>query len=136
MNIRKNLLFSPRAHKDNLVFEQVVKLLHIDHLLENLPANISGGEAQRCAIGRALLSQPKLLLLDEPFSALDNRRRFMLMPYISMVAKNFKIPVIVVSHELADLKQLNANILFMKNGTVSNRFDNQDLEEKLCKWSV
>ena len=136
MNIRKNLLFSPRANKESPVFDQVVKLLHIDHLLENFPANLSGGEAQRCSIGRALLSEPKILLLDEPFSALDNRRRFMLMPYISMIAKNFKIPVIVVSHELADLRQLDARIIFMKHGFVYDMPDTSDRKTKSCKWSV
>ena len=87
-------------------FDQVVELLGIAPLLARRPANLSGGEAQRVAIGRALLSQPALLLLDEPLSALDQARREELIPYLQRVRDDLAIPMLYVSHTLDDVRRI------------------------------
>lgn len=87
-------------------FDAVVELLGIGALLERRVANLSGGEAQRIALGRALLSQPALLLLDEPLSMLDQARREELIPYLQRVRDETTLPILYVSHSAEEVKRL------------------------------
>lgn len=86
--------------------DDVVDLLGIGALLDRRTANLSGGEAQRVAIGRALLSQPSLLLLDEPLSSLDRARRDELLPYLRRLRDDVSLPMVVVSHHDDGLRTL------------------------------
>ncbi len=99
-------------------FDNLVELLGIGHLLERLPNSLSGGEKQRVAIGRALLSAPDLLLLDEPLASLDIPRKRELLPYLQRLAKEIRIPVLYVSHSLEEILHLADNVLVLDGGQV------------------
>ncbi len=87
-------------------FDDIVALLGIGALLQRRPRHLSGGEAQRVAIGRALLSQPALLLLDEPLSALDAARREELIPYLQRVRDELALPMLYVSHREEEVRRI------------------------------
>ena len=108
LDVRRNLGYGRHARGDvqTFAFDQVVELLGIAPLLARRPANLSGGEAQRVAIGRALLSQPALLLLDEPLSALDQARREELIHYLQRVRDDLAMPMLYVSHTLDDVRRI------------------------------
>ncbi|AUI65941.1 MULTISPECIES: molybdenum ABC transporter ATP-binding protein ModC [Glaesserella] len=103
---------------DQAKFLQLVELLGIAHLLDRFPISLSGGEKQRVAIGRALLSEPDILLMDEPLSALDLPRKNELMEYLSKLAKTLDIPILYVSHSLDEVIRLADNLLLLENGKV------------------
>ncbi|RZZ83489.1 MULTISPECIES: molybdenum ABC transporter ATP-binding protein [Pseudoxanthomonas] len=108
LDVRGNLRYGThgRSAGARFGFEAVVELLGIGPLLQRRPRNLSGGEAQRVAIGRALLSQPALLLLDEPLSALDPARRGELIPYLRGVRTELQLPMLYVSHQPDEVQQL------------------------------
>lgn len=100
----------PARGRPRFDFDAVAELLGVAPLLSRRTANLSGGEAQRVAIGRALLSQPDILLLDEPLSMLDAARREELLPYLRRVRDEARLPIVYVSHHAADAAQLSASI--------------------------
>lgn len=108
LDVRGNLLFGRHARGGTQTFalDHVVELLGIDTLLARRPDTLSGGEAQRVAIGRALLSQPALLLLDEPLSALDQARREELIPWLQRVRDGLNMPMLYVSHTVDDVRRI------------------------------
>ncbi|SEL71053.1 molybdate transport system ATP-binding protein [Pseudoxanthomonas sp. GM95] len=108
LDINANLRYGRHApaRATQFGFDAVVELLGISPLLQRRPRNLSGGEAQRVAIGRALLSQPALLLLDEPLSALDAQRRGELIPYLRRVCTETGLPMVYVSHQPDEVQQL------------------------------
>ncbi len=114
MSVRRNLLYgarrAPRGESRRFAFDEVVQLLGIDALLARRPANLSGGEAQRVAIGRALLSQPRLLLLDEPLASLDRARREEVIPYLQRLRDETPLPMLYVSHAEDEVRRLTAAI--------------------------
>jgi molybdate transport system ATP-binding protein len=118
MSVRRNLLYGarrgahgePASEQPRFGFDEVVQLLGIGPLLERRPANLSGGEEQRVAIGRALLSQPRILLLDEPLSALDRARREEVIAYLQNVRDRTPLPMVYVSHSLDEVRRLTAAI--------------------------
>ncbi|MDG6460416.1 molybdenum ABC transporter ATP-binding protein ModC [Glaesserella parasuis] len=103
---------------DEANFSQLVKLLGIEHLLDRFPISLSGGEKQRVAIGRVLLSEPDILLMDEPLSALDLPRKNELMDYLGRLAKTVDIPILYVSHSLDEVIRLADNLLLLEEGKV------------------
>jgi len=133
MSIKKNLLFGTRYSKKDkplISFDEVVGMLELEHLLEFRPSHISGGEARRVAIGRALLSSPELLLLDEPFSAVDVSLRQQILPFIERIRHRLNIPIMVISHDLPDLLQLTDKLILMKQGEVVGNGEFFDLLEQ------
>lgn len=107
LDVRGNLRYGAHAAQAQpFAFDGVVELLGIAPLLARHPANLSGGEAQRVALGRALLSQPALLLLDEPLSMLDAARREELIPYLQRVRDEVALPILYVSHNDAEVARL------------------------------
>ena len=112
MDVAANLHYGrhPASERPRFEFDAVVELLGIAPLLSRRTANLSGGEAQRVAIGRALLSQPDILLLDEPLSMLDAERRDELLPYLRRVRDEVRLPMVYVSHQSEDARQLSASI--------------------------
>jgi molybdate transport system ATP-binding protein len=122
LNVRQNLLygrwFAPRTQEDG-EFDHVVGLLGIDHLLARRPANLSGGEKQRVAIGRALLARPRLLVMDEPLAALDERRRSEILPYIERLRDETRVPIVYVSHSVAEVARLATTLVVLSDGKVA-----------------
>ena len=109
LDVRANLLYGLRAHPtDTPVFalDAMTGLLGLDALLDRRTQGLSGGEAQRIALGRALLSQPRLLLLDEPLSMLDQDRREELLPYLQQVRDRTQLPMVYVSHVPAEVARI------------------------------
>lgn len=91
--------------------EEAAGFLGIDHLLDRWPASLSGGEAQRVAIGRALLSGPRALLMDEPLSSLDESRRDEIMIVIERIRDELRLPILYVTHDRAEAKRLATNVV-------------------------
>ena len=122
LDVRRNLLFGARgpapAGSRPLGFEAVIDLLGLAPLLDRGPAHLSGGERQRVAIGRALLSRPRLLLMDEPLSALDRPTRDEILPFLERLHATLDLPVIYVSHDMAEVERLADTLVAMRNGRV------------------
>ena len=121
LSVRKNLLYgaqrAKRTHSaEVLEFGDVVELLGIRHLLDRVPVNLSGGERQRVAIGRALLSQPQLLLMDEPLSALDRITKDEILPYLEALHETLSIPIFYVSHDIAEVARLADRVIVLSAG--------------------
>jgi molybdate transport system ATP-binding protein len=111
LDVRGNLGYGMRnAREPRFGFGEVVALLGIERLLARRTANLSGGEAQRVAIGRALLAQPEVLLLDEPLSSIDRARRAELIPYLRRVRDEIAIPIVYVSHDDDEIRQLTDTV--------------------------
>ncbi len=128
MTVEKNLLYGLKTtgHK-KVSFDEVVELLNLSHLLKSKPAQISGGERQRTALGRSLLSSPDILLLDEPFSAVDMSLRNQILPFIIRIQQKVKIPILVVSHDLPDILKLTSTIFVVKRGSCIGHGEYYDL---------
>ena len=121
MNVRANLDFGRRfssAPADPRSFERIVEMLGIGDLLERRPANLSGGEKQRVAIGRALLSNPRLLLLDEPLASLDQERKDEIMPYLERLRTQTQAPMIYVTHSMAEVTRLADRIVLLREAKI------------------
>ncbi|GAA6206903.1 molybdenum ABC transporter ATP-binding protein [Cognatishimia sp. WU-CL00825] len=121
MNVARNLDFGRRAQrlpKSKETFEQVLALLGLEGLLLRAPNQLSGGEKQRVAIGRALLSHPQLLLLDEPLAALDEARKQEIMPYLERLRDVSEIPILYVSHSVSEVARLATTVVAIQNGKV------------------
>lgn len=122
LTVRQNLLygrwFTPKAERGT-EFGRVVELLGIAPLLDRAPALLSGGEKQRVAIGRALLSSPRLLLMDEPLAALDEARKAEILPYIERLRDEARIPIVYVSHALGEVTRLAATLVVLAEGRVA-----------------
>ncbi len=101
-----------------IVFDEVIALLGIQPLLARRPHQLSGGERQRVALGRALLSQPALLLLDEPLAALDAARREEVLPYLEALRDRLSIPMVYVSHQFEEVLRLATHVVLMEAGSV------------------
>jgi len=117
MSVEKNLMygFKIKGNKE-IGFDEVVDMLGLAHILNSKPAQISGGERQRTALGRSLLSSPDILLLDEPFSAVDMSLRNQILPFILRIQKKVNIPILVVSHDIPDLLKLTETLFIMQKG--------------------
>ena len=119
LTVKGNLLFGQRYHPTGRAwFDEVVALLELEKLLSSVPGCISGGEAQRVALGRALLCGPELLLLDEPFSAVDTGLRRQILPFLWRIRAHWRIPLLVISHDLPDILQLTPHLLLIEQGRV------------------
>ncbi|WP_407177346.1 molybdenum ABC transporter ATP-binding protein [Bradyrhizobium sp. STM 3562] len=123
LNVAQNLDYGRRMNgiaDDPSQRRRVTDLLDIGHLLSRRPGKLSGGERQRVALGRALLSRPRLLLLDEPLGALDEGRRAEILPYLVRLRDEARIPMVYVSHDPAELRQLATQIVLLKNGRMTS----------------
>ncbi len=121
LSIKNNLLFGLKLNykkKKNFYYDEIINLLSLGHLLHRFPYNLSGGEKQRVAIGRALLCQPNLLLMDEPLASLDQEKKDELIQYIVKINEILNIPAIYVSHSISETFMLGSSIHFIKNGTL------------------
>jgi molybdate transport system ATP-binding protein len=122
LSVRGNLLYgAERAGPDNsasISFEDAVGMLGIGHLLDRAPGTLSGGERQRVAIGRALLSRPRLLLMDEPLAALDRLTKEEILPYLEALRENLSIPIFYVSHDMSEVERLADTLVLLEHGRV------------------
>jgi molybdate transport system ATP-binding protein len=108
-----------RAPAGPIAFDRVVETLGVGHLLHRRPRELSGGERQRVGLGRALLSQPRLLLMDEPLAALDHARRAEILPFFETIKAAFATPILYVTHSLAEAVRLGDRLVVMREGRVT-----------------
>lgn len=123
LSVMRNLLYGTRRSdpvepEGKIRFDEVIELLGLETLLDRSPRNLSGGERQRVAIGRALLSQPKLLLMDEPLAALDRLTKDEVLPFLERLHETLSLPVIYVSHDMAEVERLADHLVLMEAGRV------------------
>jgi molybdate transport system ATP-binding protein len=112
---------APQPHR--ISAEIVIDLLGLHELLQRRPHQLSGGERQRVALGRALLSQPRLLLLDEPLASLDLARREEVLPYLERLRDEFAIPIVFVSHQFDEILRLATHVVLLSQGRVVTQGD-------------
>jgi molybdate transport system ATP-binding protein len=121
LNVRRNLRYGARGDGDAPTLESLAEALEIETLLDRAPSALSGGERQRVALGRALLSRPRLLLLDEPVASLDVGLKDRILPYLRRIREVYRIPALVVSHDAFDLMTLSDEVVVMERGKVVDR---------------
>jgi molybdate transport system ATP-binding protein len=124
MSVLANLRYGERrsrAAKPFVDFDHVVTLLGLRELLQRRPHELSGGEKQRVALGRALLSQPRLMLLDEPLAALDAPRREEVLPYLERLRDELAIPMVYVSHRFEEVLRLATHVVVMERGAIATQ---------------
>jgi molybdate transport system ATP-binding protein len=122
LSVRQNLLygrwFAPKGGGAAEI-DQIVDLLGINLLLDRRPANLSGGVKLRVATGRALLSRPRLLVMDEPLASLDEARKTEILPYIERLRDTAGVPIIYVSHQIAEVARLATTLVILSEGRVA-----------------
>ncbi|MBF3186257.1 molybdenum ABC transporter ATP-binding protein, partial [Pseudomonas aeruginosa] len=121
LTVRRNLAFGLKriaAAERRVELEQACALLGIEHLLERMPERLSGGEQQRVGIARALLTSPRLLLMDEPLASLDLKRKGEILPYLERLHEELDIPVLYVSHSPDEVARLADHLVLLENGKV------------------
>ncbi len=134
LSVRQNLQYGQKrvAQQERKVsLEQAIELLGIGHLLERMPARLSGGEKQRVSIARALAVSPQLLLMDEPLSALDFARKQEILPYLERLHDELDIPLIYVSHAPDEVARLADHLVAMEDGRVTAQGPIQDVLAQL-----
>lgn len=123
LSIKKNLTYGLNliAEENRVIqFDVIVEMLELSDFLGRRPHELSGGEIQRVALGRALLTSPKLLLLDEPLSFLDMRLRQQILPFLKLIKDEIKIPMIYVSHDMSEIEYLTDKIMRIEAGNISS----------------
>jgi len=121
LSVSQNLDYGRRMNGfdvDAAAQARAIELLDIGHLLDRRPAQLSGGERQRVALGRALLAKPRLLLLDEPLGSLDDERKAEILPYLVRLRDEGGVPMVFVSHDAGEMRQLATNVVMLKRGKV------------------
>jgi molybdate transport system ATP-binding protein len=116
-NLRYGHDLLPPAQR-RFAFDQIAELLELGPLLERRPHQLSGGERQRVALGRALLASPRLLLMDEPLSSLDQGLKSRIIPYLRHIRSELGIPILYVSHSVAEILELTGQVIFLDRGEV------------------
>lgn len=130
LDVKHNLLYGfKRCRPDHrrIDFDTLVKALNLEEQLDREVANLSGGEKQRVALGRAILANPRLLLMDEPLSALDDSLRFQIIPYLRSVSEQFGIPYLFISHSLIEMRLMTDNALVFDKGVLVEQVSSEQL---------
>lgn len=127
MTIRENLLFALAKHQSEKIVDHLVDIIDLGQLQNRKPTTLSGGQKQRVALARALVKKPKILLLDEPLSALDHEMRAKLQSYIMEVHKEFDLTTILISHDVSEIIRLSDYLVEIDQGKVIRQGHPSDL---------
>ena len=119
LSVARNLRYGQRASTRSIPLDSVAEALEVSHLLDRDPSTLSGGERQRIALGRALVSGPRLLLLDEPLAALDVGLKERILPYLQRVRARYQIPALVVSHDVFEVMSLCDEVAVLDRGRLA-----------------
>jgi molybdate transport system ATP-binding protein len=120
LSVRRNLDYARRRGRDGGDIEEIVALTGVAPLLDRMPARLSGGEAQRASIARALVGKPRLLLLDEPLSALDSDARSGLLAELEILFDRLAMPVVYVTHDAAEAARLATRTITLADGRIAS----------------
>ncbi len=131
MTLRENLQFAFDGKEDSQVIDDFLNIACLTEVQGFKPQKLSGGQKQRAALIRALIRKPKLLLLDEPFSALDLPMRFTLQQEILKIHERFKIPTILVTHDAADIARLSKRVLILQEGVLHEESQGLQIPKQL-----
>jgi molybdate transport system ATP-binding protein len=118
LSVRGNLAYGSRRAKGEGGLADAVDLLGLGALMDRRPAGLSGGERQRAALARALVTQPRLLLLDEPLASLDAAAKAEILPYLERVHRSLKVPALYVTHDRGEIARLADRVLHMQGGRI------------------
>jgi molybdate transport system ATP-binding protein len=135
-SVRGNLLYGAKQQAQGPSFDSVVDLLGIKDLLARRPTDLSGGEKQRVAIGRALLASPQLLLMDEPLASLDAARKAEILPFIERLRDELKLPIFYVSHEVEEIVRLADLLVILEGGRVAAAGPVEELTSRVDLWHL
>lgn len=136
MSVKQNLQFALKNKKDIHRVAEILEIMEIENLSNTKPQSLSGGQKQRVALARTLMTNPKILLLDEPLSALDSNMRLKLQEELSFIHKKFDITSILVSHDISEVFKLSNRVFeislgkIIKDGNPSEVFSNQNISGK------
>lgn len=136
MSIRQNLMFALSKGQNDAIVEELLDIMELKTMQDRRPELLSGGQKQRVALARALVTQPEVLLLDEPLSALDSEMRSKLQAYILEAHRRFNLTTILVSHDVGEILKLSDNMLVLERGKVSQQgrpqevFSNKEVSGK------
>ena len=129
LNVMENLKFGYERipfDRRKIGLDETISFFGLAPLLERGTEKLSGGEKQRIAMARALLTSPKILLLDEPLSALDSTTKAEIMSYLQLLKNNFQFPILYISHDLSEVLKISENLVLMKNGKIEHQCLTQD----------
>lgn len=119
LSVRRNIEYGLRRNANAAAsLDSVVALLELETLVERMPVDLSGGEAQRVSIARILCQSPQLILMDEPLSALDDRRRDEVLPYLERLHRDSSVPIVYVSHNIDEICRLSDHLLVLERGRI------------------
>ena len=137
MSVRRNLLYGWRRTPEtdrHIEPEAIIEVLHLGHLLDRGVNLLSGGERQRVALGRTILTCPRLILMDEPLSGLDEELKFQIMPYLNAVFSRFEIPLVFISHSLMEMRLMTEQVLVVDQGEIKRQMATEELT--LSAWAA
>lgn len=124
LNVRANLVYGARARqRAGREFDHVVELLELGPLLRRRPLNLSGGERQRVAIGRALIAEPRILLLDEPLTGLHREARIQVLEHLRRLKQELRVSTVLVSHQADEVVALADEVVLLQAGRMINHLD-------------
>ncbi len=130
MNVRRNLSYGLHRRKKSgqkICPEQLIPVLKLEHLLDRRVTRLSGGEKQRVALGRTILSCPDLILMDEPLSGLERQLKYQIIPHIRRVFSEFSIPMLFISHSLQEMRMMTDEVLVMRRGKITHHLSTEEL---------
>lgn len=122
LSVKSNLLYGYKRCKPSkrrIGLDAVMKALNLEHLIKRSVGKLSGGEKQRVALGRAVLANPRLLVMDESLSALDDSLRYQIIPYLRSVSEEFSIPCLFISHSLIEMRLMTEQVMVVKQGRLN-----------------
>lgn len=133
MNVRRNLMYgwqrTPKTQR-RITPEAIFKALNLEPLLDRGVNRLSGGERQRVALGRTVLACPRLILMDEPLTGLDQELKFQIIPYLRKVLEQFDIPLLFISHSLEEIRLMTDEVLVFEQGRMEQRLSVEDLARR------
>ncbi|MDH3649195.1 MAG: ATP-binding cassette domain-containing protein [Saprospiraceae bacterium] len=118
MTVRKNLEYALSARQNRNIIDELIEISGLGDLQHRKPDTLSGGQKQRVALTRSLVKKPKLLMLDEPLSAIDHKMRIRLQDYILKVHKQYNLTIILISHDVSEIFKMSDEIYFIKHGKI------------------
>lgn len=136
LTVKENLEFALQKNDDSKIVSELIELMELQSLQNSKPQNLSGGQKQRVALARAIVRKPKILLLDEPLSALDDEMRFKLQDYILKIHQKYQLTTLMISHSIPEIFKLSDKVIILdkgkiiKEGTPSQVFSEEKISSK------